>query len=74
MAKRLTPLEKRVQKTLVLNKKIIDNTYPLSGSKAISLGSSSPVETKVCWLLPDKSDFEIVLYVVSLQYNSDVLH
>ena len=74
IAKRLTLLEKSVQKAPVMNNKIINNTCPLSGSKAISRGSSSPVLTKVCWLLPDKSDFEILLYVVSVQYNSDVLH
>ena len=49
-------------------------THPLSGSKAISLGSSSPKDSTVCWLLPDRSDLDIVSCVVSVQYNSDVVH
>ena len=40
----------------------------------MSLGSSSPKESKLRWLLPDKSDTDIVSCVVSVQYNFDVLH
>ena len=49
-------------------------THPLSGSRAISLGSSNPKESKRCWLFPAKSDIDIVSDVASVQYNSDVLH
>ena len=55
-------------------KKNFVSTHPLSGSKAISLGSSSPKDSTVCWLLPDRSDLDIVSCVVSVQYNSDVVH
>lgn len=48
--------------------------YPLSVSRAISRGSSSPQKGKSVRLLPDKSDTDILLYVVSVQYNCDVLH
>ena len=40
----------------------------------MSLGSSSPKESKLCRLLPDKSDTDIVSKVVSVQYNRDALH
>ena len=50
------------------------DTYSLSGSRAIALGSSNAEEIKVSWLFPSKSDTDILLYVVSVQYNWDVLH
>ena len=59
---------------MVTEKKNFVSTHPLSGSKAISLGSSSPKDSTVCWLLPDRSDLDIVSCVVSVQYNSDVVH
>ena len=59
---------------MVIEKKNFVATHPLSGSKAISLGSSSPKDSTVCWLLPDRSDLDIVSCVVSVQYNSDVVH
>lgn len=40
----------------------------------MSLGLSSPKESKLLWLLPDKSDTDIVSEVISVQYNCDVLH
>ena len=59
---------------MVIEKKNFVSTHPLSGSKAISLGSSSPKDSTVCLLLPDRSDLDIVSCVVSVQYNSDVVH
>ena len=59
---------------VVIEKKNFVATHPLSGSKVISLGSSSPKDSTVCWLLPDRSDLDIVSCVVSVQYNSDVVH
>lgn len=49
-------------------------TYPLSGSRAIALGSSSSEEIRLRWLLPFRSDTDILSFVVSVQYNWDVLH
>ena len=40
----------------------------------MSRGSSSPKESKLRLLLPDKSDTDILSYVVSVQYSCDVLH
>ena len=59
---------------MVIEKQNFVATHPLSGSKEISLGSSSPKDSTVCWLLPDRSDLDIVSCVVSVQYNSDVVH
>ena len=40
----------------------------------MALGSSNAEEIKVSWLFPSRSDTDILLYVVSVQYNWDVLH
>ena len=40
----------------------------------MSLGCLSPEETRARLLLPDKSDTDMVSCVVSVQYNSDLLH
>ena len=50
------------------------STHPLSGSRAMSLGLSNPKESTLRGLFPAKSDIDIVSDVVSVQYNSDVLH
>ena len=57
----------------VLNYNQRDCRYLLSRSRAIALGLSRSEEIKRLWLLPSRSDTDIVSYVVSVQYSCDAL-
>ena len=50
-----------------------DCRYLLSRSKAISLGLSRCELIKIVWLLPSRSDTDMVFCVVSVQYSCDDL-